>query len=115
MSRLIGVLIVLAVSSAYTPRIDVRQTYWSNGHLRTEIQYAGGVYHGEYRTWREDGRRYEVKHFANGREDGLQQAWDDRGDLYLNYVVRAGRRYGFINARPCLPPDARGTSQVVAP
>jgi hypothetical protein len=55
----------------------------------------------ERRTFYPDGRPYEVRHFLNGREEGLQQAWAEDGTLYINYEMRNGRRYGFINARPC--------------
>lgn len=57
----------------------------------------------ERRTFYPNGRPYEVRHFLNGREEGLQQAWTEDGTLYINYEMRSGRRYGFINARPCLP------------
>jgi antitoxin component YwqK of YwqJK toxin-antitoxin module len=60
----------------------------------------------ERRTFYPDGRPYEVRHFFNGREEGLQQAWAEDGTLYINYEMRNGRRYGFINARPCLPVEA---------
>lgn len=57
----------------------------------------------ERRTYYPSGRAYEVRHFFNGREEGLQQAWTEGGELYINYVMKNGRRYGFINARPCTP------------
>ena len=50
-----------------------------------------------------DGRLAERRHFYNGREAGLQQAWTEDGTLYVNYEMRNGRRHGFINARPCRP------------
>lgn len=86
------------------------ETFWPNGRLRQTIEYLGDVRHGEYRTWSVDGRPYELKHYEYGREAGLQQAWDETGTLYLNYEVRNGRRYGLVNARPCLPAAADGTS-----
>lgn len=61
----------------------------------------------ERRTFYPDGRPYEVRHFFNGKEEGLQQAWTEDGTLYINYEMRGGRRYGFINARPCLPVEAQ--------
>jgi hypothetical protein len=57
----------------------------------------------ERRTFYPNGRPYEVRHFLNGREEGLQQAWTEDGELFVNYEMRNGRRYGFINARPCRP------------
>lgn len=61
----------------------------------------------ERRTFYPSGRPYEVRHFLNGREEGLQQAWTEDGTLYINYEMRNGRRYGFINARPCRPVEAQ--------
>jgi len=86
--------------------------WWPNGHLRKDAWYLGDVRHGEYRTWTIDGKPYEFKHYAFGRESGRQQAWDDDGQLYLNYDVRNGRRYGLINAKPCAGAAADGTSAV---
>lgn len=57
----------------------------------------------ERRTFYPNGKAYEVRHFFNGKEQGLQQAWTEDGQLYINYEMRNGRRYGFINARPCSP------------
>jgi hypothetical protein len=57
----------------------------------------------ERRSYYPSGRLAELRHFVNGREEGLQQAWTDDGQLYVNYEMRNGRRYGFINARPCTP------------
>jgi hypothetical protein len=96
------------VTSGVTRHVD---EYWPNGNVRRSVDYLGDVRHGEYRTWSIDGRPYEFKHFVDGREDGLQQAWDPDGKLYLNYVVKNGRRYGMVNAKPCLPAAADGTSQ----
>ncbi len=103
-------LLVLASSPSARPVVDsngrrngIVETYWPNGHIRTRVQYADDVFHGEYRTWTIEGKPYEVKHFAYGREIGKQQAWDSDGKLYLNYEVKGGRRFGLANAKPCLP------------
>ena len=57
----------------------------------------------ERRTFYPDGRPFEIRHFLNGREEGMQQVWTEEGELYISYDMRNGRRYGFINARPCNP------------
>lgn len=88
------------------------ETWWPNGSQRSSVEYLDDVYHGEYRTWSKDGKAYELKHFYLGREAGLQQAWDENGELYLNYEVRNGRRYGMLNAKPCLPAGEDGASLV---
>lgn len=87
-------------------REGLQQSWWPNGRLRTQAWYRDDAYHGESRTWFEDGRPYELRHYDEGREAGVQQSWDRDGVLYLNYVVREGRRYGFVNAYPCQPAEA---------
>lgn len=79
--KTLGLLVLLAstVPAASTPALEERRTFYPNG------------------------QPYEVCHFFNGREEGLQQAWTEDGTLYINYEMRNGRRYGFINARPCRP------------
>lgn len=57
----------------------------------------------ERRTFYASGKPFEVRHFYNGREQGVQQAWTEDGELYINYEMKNGRRYGEINARPCVP------------
>lgn len=95
--------------------LDHRVAFWPNGRVRTSATYLSDVRHGEYRTWRANGTPYELRHYDRGRESGVQQSWDEQGELFLNYEMRHGRRYGFINAVPCLPADGnnvqRGGSQ----
>ena len=88
------------------------EEFWPNGNLRRSFDLRDDVRHGEYRTFTVDGKPYELKHFVRGQEAGLQQAWDERGELYLNYEVKNGRRYGMVNATPCLPAGADGTSAI---
>jgi antitoxin component YwqK of YwqJK toxin-antitoxin module len=77
--------------------------YWPDGARRVETTYDGDVIAGVYRTWYPSGQLAELKHYAQGREDGFQQAWTERGELFLNVEVRNGRPYGLINSKPCLP------------
>jgi hypothetical protein len=79
-----------------------RVTMGPHGQVRTEATYFRGVLVGEYRTYYDSGAPYELRHFVNGREEGVQQSWTEGGELYLNYEVRDGRRYGLVNAKPCL-------------
>jgi antitoxin component YwqK of YwqJK toxin-antitoxin module len=94
-------------------KVGHHQSWWPNGRLRSSAMYVDDAYHGEYRTWRENGHPYELRHFDHGRESGRQQSWNDDGTLFLNYEVRRGRRFGFINAAPCLPADHDGASKPV--
>lgn len=77
--------------------------FWPDGTPQSEAAYREDAYHGTYRSYYRSGRRYELRRFELGREAGRQQSWTEDGTLYLNYEVRDGRRYGLVNARPCLP------------
>jgi antitoxin component YwqK of YwqJK toxin-antitoxin module len=75
--------------------------WWPDGRLQVDARYVDDVRHGVYRTFHASGAPYELRHFRAGHEDGTQQSWTADGELYLNYDVRAGKRYGLINATPC--------------
>jgi protein SCO1/2 len=86
-------------------KVGTHATWWPSGAMRMTAQYAGDAYDGEYRTFYETGRPYEVRHYSRGREAGLQQSWTADGVMFLNYEMRNGRRYGMVNARPCVPAE----------
>lgn len=77
--------------------------YWPGGARRVETTYGGDVIEGVYRTWYPSGQPAELKHYTQGREEGVQKAWTEGGELFLNVEVRNGRPYGLINSKPCLP------------
>jgi antitoxin component YwqK of YwqJK toxin-antitoxin module len=105
MKTLMLAMLMAANVGAGTLQEDVviRREWFPGGTLSLQAEYENGVRHGVYQTWYPDGRPYERKHYVNGREEGLQQAWTDDGELFLNYEMKDGRRYGKVNARPCLP------------
>lgn len=78
-------------------------SFWPDGGRRVEVLYAGDVIEGVYRSWHANGQLAEARRYEQGHEAGLQQAWTDRGELFLNFEVRGGRHYGLVNSKPCLP------------
>jgi antitoxin component YwqK of YwqJK toxin-antitoxin module len=96
-------------SSVKSVKIYVDRDWWPGGTLQREARYEGGVRDGVYRTWYTDGQPYEVRHYVAGREQGSQRAWTPSGELYLNYEMWNGRRYGYVNAAPCVPIVEEGT------
>ncbi len=88
---------------------SIERDWWPDGTLQREARYAGEVRDGVYRTWYADGQPYEVRHYVAGREQGSQRAWTPSGELYLNYEMWNGRRYGYVNAAPCVPVVEEGT------
>lgn len=84
-------------------KIGRHRSFWPDGRRRVEALYNGDVIEGEYRAWHANGQLAELKHYAQGHEAGLQQAWTDQGELFLNFEVRNGRHYGLVNSKPCVP------------
>jgi antitoxin component YwqK of YwqJK toxin-antitoxin module len=78
-------------------------SFWPGGAPRVRAYYREDMIEGEYRSFHKNGRLAELRRYVNGREEGLQQAWTERGELFLNFEVRNGRHYGLVNSKPCLP------------
>jgi protein SCO1/2 len=91
------------------------RTWWPNGHIRTDAHYAVDAIVGEFRSYYSSGQAYELRHYVNGHEEGTQQSWTEDGNLFLNYEVRNGRRYGLVNAKPCVPARALKTQTETLP
>ena len=104
MTRTLTLIVVFSAQVLTWPgeTTVLRRTWWPNGHIRTEATFVEGVRIGEYRTYYEGGAPFELRHYAAGHELGRQQSWSPDGQLYLNYDVRNGRRYGLVNALPCI-------------
>jgi antitoxin component YwqK of YwqJK toxin-antitoxin module len=84
-------------------KVGFHRGWWPDGTRRFEGDYRADGFHGRYRAWYTNGRLADLRTFADGREAGLQQSWTVDGVLFLNYEVRNGRRYGSVNAKPCIP------------
>jgi antitoxin component YwqK of YwqJK toxin-antitoxin module len=83
-------------------RQGVEHRWHSNGRLAAVRTFANDVLHGQSRSWYADGSPYEERWYAGGQEAGAQRAYAPDGVMYLNYEMRNGRRFGMVNARPCL-------------
>ena len=115
MTRTLFILVITAIaggSSGSTitswlgAKTGAHRTWWSNGHIKTETHYAVDAIVGEFRSYYTSGQPYELRHYVSGHEEGPQQSWTEDGELYLNYEVRDGRRFGLVNAKPCVPARA---------
>lgn len=74
--------------------------WWPNRKLRFEYHFTRGVYNGDFKEWYSSGNKYKQIHYANGIEDWAQ-GWRENGKLYMNFVVKNGRRYGIENSNLC--------------
>lgn len=84
-------------------KVGYHRGWWPDGTPRFAASYREDGFHGTYRAWFSNGRLSDFRHFSDGVEKGRQQGWTADGELFFNYEVRGGRRYGLINAKPCIP------------
>lgn len=75
--------------------------WWENGMLRFEYQFKNDVHEGEAKEWFADGTLYRDFHYVAGQEEGSQMMWNADGSIKANYVIKNGRRYGSMGAKPC--------------
>jgi antitoxin component YwqK of YwqJK toxin-antitoxin module len=79
---------------------SVHTGWWDNGHLRFEYHFSHGAYEGDFKEWYTTGQPYKHIHYVKGTDDqGI--GWRENGKLYMNYIMRDGRRYGVVNPNLC--------------
>jgi len=84
-------------------KVGVHVGWWPNGALRFRARYDADRFDGVNEAWYETGARAQRLEYEGGHEEGLQQMWTADGALIVNYDMRGGRRFGMINAKPCIP------------
>ncbi len=78
----------------------VNSGWWPNGNKRFEYHFTNGTYNGLFTEWYNDGKMVQQIVYENGK-DMAGKGWRDDGKLYMNFVVKDGRRYGLMNANLC--------------
>lgn len=79
---------------------SVHTGWWENGSLRFEYHFSKGLYNGNYKEWYSSGAAYKHVHYTNGADE-WGKGWRENGKLFMNYMVREGRRYGIVNSNLC--------------
>ena len=74
--------------------------WWPNGNKRFEYHFKKGVYDGDFKEWYETGEPLKYVHYTNGADD-WGKGWRQNGKLYMNFVMKNGRRYGLNNSNLC--------------
>lgn len=87
-------------------KFGVHLGWWPNGALRFRARYEADSFDGANEAWYETGVRSQRLAYVSGHEEGLQQMWSPDGTLIVNYEMRGGRRFGMINAKPCIPSNS---------
>ena len=79
---------------------SVHSGWWPNGYKRFEYHFSNGIYNGDYKEWYESGQPLKHIHYTKGTDD-WGKGWRENGKLYMNCVMKDGRRYGLNNSNLC--------------
>jgi len=84
---------------------DSTQTgWWENGNIKYEYHFKNGTYNGMFTEWYQSGRMLQQVMYAHGNEV-YGRGWRESAKLYMNFVMKDGRRYGLNNSNLCYTLD----------
>ena len=79
---------------------SVNMGWWQNGNKRFEYHFKNGTYNGDFLEWYKSGQLLKHIHYTNGVDD-WGKGWRQNRKLYMNFVMKNGRRYGLNNSNLC--------------
>ena len=82
----------------------IHKEWWPDGKQKLIFQATNNEYNGEFKEWYASGVLAKQFHYSNGQEEGSERMWWDNGKVRANYVIRNGKKYGFIGLKTCVNP-----------
>ncbi len=74
--------------------------WWENGQKKYEYHFKNGNYDSTFTEWYQSGNLIQRVMYANGKEL-YGKGWRENGKLYMNFIMKDGRRYGMNNSNLC--------------
>jgi hypothetical protein len=78
--------------------------WWPDGKARFQFTAFNDEYEGEFKEWANTRLLIKCFHYKHGNEEGSQRLWWGDGSVKANYVIRDGKKYGFIGYQICQNP-----------
>ena len=95
-------------------KVGKHESWYQNGQKRFEYFINNDVPVKTHREWYQNGQLFTYNTYNDaGQLEGLQQMWFDNGKIKANYVVKNGRRFGFLGAKGCMGKREIKTTQLV--
>ncbi len=77
--------------------------WYNHGQKRFEYFIENDIPIKTHREWHANGQLFTRFNFNNeGQPDGEQKMWFETGQIKANYVIKNGRRFGFLGAKGCM-------------
>ena len=77
--------------------------WYDNGQKRFEYIIKEDVPVATHREWYANGQLYTLFNYnSEGQPEGTQRMWYVTGQVKSNYIIKDGRRFGFLGAKGCM-------------
>lgn len=77
--------------------------WWENKKIKFEYFIENDIPIKTHREWYPNGQLYSLSTYnKEGQPEGSQQMWFETGQIKANYVIKDGRRFGFLGAKGCM-------------
>lgn len=82
----------------------LHQGWWPDGKPKFTFTAFSDEFEGEFKEWSNTGMLIKCFHYKMGEEEGSQRLWWGDGSVRANYVMKNGKKYGFIGYQICQNP-----------
>jgi antitoxin component YwqK of YwqJK toxin-antitoxin module len=77
--------------------------WWENKQMKFEYFIENDIPVKTHREWYPNGQLFSLSNYDNeGQPEGKQQMWFETGQIKANYIIKGGRRFGFLGAKGCM-------------
>jgi hypothetical protein len=77
--------------------------WWENKQMKFEYFIENDIPIKTHREWYPNGQLFSLSNYSKeGQPEGEQKMWFENGQIKANYVIRDGRRFGFLGAKGCM-------------
>ncbi|MCU0340218.1 MAG: hypothetical protein MUE30_10045 [Spirosomaceae bacterium] len=90
-------------------KMGQHQGWWPDGRQKFVYFIENDIPVGEHREWHSNGQLYSLATYNDeGQPEGPQKMWYNTGQIKSNFVIKDGRKYGFLGAKGCMGEGERG-------
>ncbi len=93
-------------------KVGIHKGWFPNGNKRFQNEYLDSQFHGNQWEWRPSGGLYSFAKFDRGRVIG-KKLWREDGQIYMNFVLNAGRPIGMTGGKLCNQVRGDGTGNTI--
>jgi antitoxin component YwqK of YwqJK toxin-antitoxin module len=84
-------------------KVGLHEGWYANGQKRFEYFIENDIPIKTHREWYQNGQLYSLSNYdQEGQPEGEQKMWFESGQIKSNYIIKDGRRFGFLGAKGCM-------------